>query len=203
MCCAIGSWAGFGEIGAWKPRNRWRSRHVIHSRKSHLAAVFVTPKADAVKASVLICHGIGETVDHWLGVQQLLAASGVASLVFDYSGFGRSSGFFHAERCVHDAVTAFTFLKRLTGPLPVSVLGFSLGSGIAAAMISRCRSIVWCSARHSHLCERPQSASGYLSFLSLQCRIFGTQERSALVLFRCSWFMVKKIVCSRWKWRKN
>jgi uncharacterized protein len=113
------------------------SRHVIHSGKNHLAAVFVTPKADAVKASVLICHGIGETVDHWLGVQQLLAASGVASLVFDYSGFGRSSGFFHAERCVHDAVTAFTFLKRLTGPLPVSVLGFSLGSGIAAAMISK------------------------------------------------------------------
>lgn len=113
------------------------SRLLIRSENNDLAAVFVTPKAGAAKASVLICHGIGETVDHWLGVQQLLATYGVASLVFDYSGFGRSSGFFHADRCERDAIAAFTFLQRLTEPLPISVLGFSLGSGIAAAMISK------------------------------------------------------------------
>jgi pimeloyl-ACP methyl ester carboxylesterase len=86
---------------------------------------------------LLICHGIGETVEHWLGVQQLLAADGVASLVFDYSGYGRSSGFFNAKQCEQDAVSAFVHLQKLTGPLPVSVLGFSLGSGIAAALTSR------------------------------------------------------------------
>lgn len=115
------------------------SRHVIRSEKNNLAAVFVTPKAEAAKASLLICHGIGETVDHWIGVQQLLASKGVASLVFDYSGFGRSGGFFNAERCVDDSVAAFAFLQGQTAPLPVSVLGFSLGSGMATAMVSRAR----------------------------------------------------------------
>jgi hypothetical protein len=96
------------------------SRHVIHSGKNVLDAVFVTRDANTVKASLLICHGIGETVEHWLGVQQLLAASGVASLVFDYSGFGRSSGFFNAKRCERDAVAALRdanpgleFIRRL------------------------------------------------------------------------------------------
>ena len=46
-----------------------------------LDAVLVTPDANGARASLLICHGIGETVEHWLAVQQLLAANGVASLV--------------------------------------------------------------------------------------------------------------------------
>jgi hypothetical protein len=113
------------------------SRQSIYSGNHVLDAVFVTPDANAVKAGLLICHGIGETVEHWFAVQQLLAAAGVASLVFDYSGYGRSSGFFNAHRCEQNAISAFTHLQLLISPLPVSVLGFSLGSGIAAAIVSK------------------------------------------------------------------
>ena len=102
-----------------------------------LDAVLVQPQSGAAQASVLICHGIGETVELWHPVQQLLAASGVASLVFDYAGYGRSSGFFHAGQAERDAVAAFHCLERLTTPLPVSVLGLSLGSGIATAIIGK------------------------------------------------------------------
>jgi hypothetical protein len=73
------------------------SRHAIQSGNHVLDAVLVKPESSIAQASVLICHGIGETVENWLGVQQLLAASGVASLVFDYSGYGRSSGFFNSR----------------------------------------------------------------------------------------------------------
>jgi len=124
-----------GRKGRVGPSKAIASRHAVQCGNYLLDAVFVTPDASAAKASVLICHGIGETVEHWLGVQQLLAANGVASLVFDYSGFGRSSGFFNAHRCEQNAVAAFTYLQRLTGTMPVSVLGFSLGSGIAAAIV--------------------------------------------------------------------
>ena len=124
-----------GRIGRNEPSRAIVSRQIIESGDHRLDAMFVTPEASAVKASLLICHGIGETVEHWLGVQQLLAANGVASLVFDYSGFGRSAGFFNARRCEENAVAAFTYLQGLTGAVPVSVLGFSLGSGIAAAIV--------------------------------------------------------------------
>jgi hypothetical protein len=112
------------------------SRHAIPSGANVLDAVLVQPDSKPAQASVLICHGIGETVRRWLVVQQLLAANGVASLVFDYSGYGRSTGSFNASQSERDAVAAFRCLERLTAPLPVSVLGFSLGSGIASAIVS-------------------------------------------------------------------
>jgi uncharacterized protein len=113
------------------------SRHAIPSGRHILDAVLVKPADGGTRASVLICHGIGETVEHWHSVQQLLAESGVASLVFDYAGYGRSSGFFSAKQAEKDAIAAFQFLEQLTAPLPVALLGLSLGSGIAAAIIDK------------------------------------------------------------------
>lgn len=112
------------------------SRHRIPSGENMLDAVFVTPAA-APRASLLLCHGIGETVTRWLSVQQLLATQGVATLVFDYAGYGRSKGDFTTPQAEQDAICAFLLLQALTEPLPVSLLGFSLGSGIAVAIIDK------------------------------------------------------------------
>jgi uncharacterized protein len=111
------------------------SRHAIQSGRNRLDAVLVRPESASARASVLICHGIGETVELWHDAQQLLAASGVASLVFDYSGYGRSGGFFTASQAEKDVVAAFHCLERLMNPLPVNLFGMSLGSGIAAAIV--------------------------------------------------------------------
>lgn len=113
------------------------SRHTIRSGRETLQAVLVEPQSAPARASVLICHGIGETVELWHGVQQLLAAEGVSSLVFDYAGYGRSSGFFTSRQAEQDATAAFHCIEQMTAPLPVSVLGLSLGSGIAAAILAR------------------------------------------------------------------
>ena len=113
------------------------SRRSIPSGKQVLDAVFVDPVEKPARAAVLLCHGIGETVDHWFGVQKLMAAQGVASLVFDYSGYGRSTGRIHWKQCEQDAIEAFNALKVLLPDTPTSILGFSLGSGIAAAVFDR------------------------------------------------------------------
>ena len=110
---------------------------LIPNGKNRLDVVFVHPEGAPAKAAVLILHGIGETVQRWFPVQQLLALNGVASLVVDYSGYGRSTGRVDWSQCEEDAVAAFEHLRGLAHPLSVSVLGFSLGSGIAAAMIHR------------------------------------------------------------------
>jgi pimeloyl-ACP methyl ester carboxylesterase len=110
------------------------SRHTIQSGRNLIDTVFVTPDTNEVRANLLLCHGIGETVEHWFVVQQLLASSGVATLVFNYSGFGRSTGLFSASQAEQDAIAAFHRLRELATPLPISILGLSLGSGIAAAI---------------------------------------------------------------------
>lgn len=129
-----------GRVKRFSPEDRSClkiSRHPISSGKQVLDAVFVVPTREPARAAVLLCHGIAETVDHWLGVQRLLAAQGVASLVFDYAGYGRSTGRVQWKQCEEDAMEAFRALKTLLPDTPVSILGFSLGSGIAAAVLDR------------------------------------------------------------------
>jgi uncharacterized protein len=123
------------------------SRHSIQSAQSVLDAVFVEPAAASAEAAILLCHGIGETVEQWFGVQQLLAANGVASLVFDYAGYGKSTGRPDWDQFELDAVAAFGALEKLAPQLPLSMLGFSLGSGVAVATIHQI------AARRLILCE--------------------------------------------------
>jgi hypothetical protein len=115
------------------------SRHRIQSGTNVLDAVYVQPVGQTSRTVVMVCHGIAETVDHWLPVQQLLAEHGATSMVFDYSGYGRSTGRIEAVQCERDAVAAFSYLQGLGGSDAVAVLGFSLGSGIAAAVTREIR----------------------------------------------------------------
>jgi len=138
-----------GRIGPISQRRRARkpwfasgaeaeeTRHTIPSRKNSLDASFVRPAHSPIRATVLVCHGIGETVEHWLPVQRLFASQGVASLVFDYSGYGRSTGWIGGPQCELDAIAALEYLRRLVPASAVSVLGYSMGSGIAAAIVGR------------------------------------------------------------------
>ena len=109
----------------------------LRSGANTLDARFATPIETPATAAVLVCHGIGETVEHWDATQRLLAQNGVASLVFNYSGYGRSTGWITPGNCEADALVAFEFLRQLTGPVPISILGYSLGSGVATAIASR------------------------------------------------------------------
>ena len=73
--------------------------HILPSGPNLLDVRFVTPVEVPVTAGILICHGIGETVTHWDAAQRLLAESGVASLVFNYSGYGKSTGWTTPQQC--------------------------------------------------------------------------------------------------------
>jgi len=124
------------------------SKRKIPSGNQILDAVFVSPAGERTRAALLICHGIGETVDHWGAVQTLLAAHGVASLVFDYAGYGGSTGIVDWEQCEEDSIAAFGALKSVVPGLPIGILGFSMGSGIAAAVLDRIapQNLILCSA---------------------------------------------------------
>jgi alpha-beta hydrolase superfamily lysophospholipase len=111
-------------------------RLTISSGANRLDAIFVEPTESPARAALLLCHGIGETVEHWFPVQQLFAANGVSTLLFDYSGYGRSTGRPSAAQYDLDALSAFQTMRRLTEPLPSAILGFSLGSGPAAAIVN-------------------------------------------------------------------
>ncbi|MGC2618429.1 MAG: alpha/beta fold hydrolase [Acidobacteriaceae bacterium] len=153
------------------------ARHVIPCGEFTLHAVFVAPRDAPARAAILICHGIGETVDHWAAAQAFLAERGVATLVFDYSGYGRSTGAIAWTRCEQNAVSAYEFLKALVAGVPISLLGFSMGSGIAAAIAARVQPVhlILCSAFTSF--RDAACALGLPRFLASSLpRIWSAQE---------------------------
>lgn len=114
------------------PKNESREEFFFASGGRRLAGVLVA--VDEGVPVILICHGIGETVEHWSGVQAWFRDHGVGTMVFNYSGYGASSGKIRSEHCDEDLMSAYAELRRRIGPdVPVFVLGFSLGSGIAAS----------------------------------------------------------------------
>src|SRR5690348_9682912 len=66
-------------------------RLTLASGDRTLDAVLVRAPADTAPA-LLIFHGTAEAVSFWADTQALLYRHGVTSMVFDYSGFGRSTG---------------------------------------------------------------------------------------------------------------
>ncbi|WP_240745782.1 alpha/beta hydrolase [Cupriavidus oxalaticus] len=112
----------------------WSSMPVRHttfaSGDRELHARFV-PAARHDAPALMVCHGDNETLADWLPVQALLAESGIASFVFDYSGYGRSSGRPSVRHLRQDAMTAY---RQFVAAAPAAsrrvVLGHSLGSGI-------------------------------------------------------------------------
>lgn len=108
-------------------------RLVLRSGGRRLSAVYVSAGNDA--PAILICHGIGEMVEYWGRVQEVLQQMGVSSLVFNYSGYGESSGTITAAHCDEDTIAACRALVD-RGHRSIVLLGFSLGSGISCAAAS-------------------------------------------------------------------
>ncbi len=106
-------------------------RLVIASGSRRLSAVYVSAGDDS--PAVLICHGIGELVEYWGKVQDLLRGMGVSSLVFNYSGYGSSSGGVSVAHCEEDTRSAYRELVE-RGHQSIVVLGFSLGTGVGCAV---------------------------------------------------------------------
>ena len=102
-----------------------------------LDAVLVRAAADTSPA-LLIFHGTAEAVSYWADTQALLYRHGVTSMVFDYSGFGRSSGRPSAANLEQDADAAYAeFVRRVGTRARPYVLGYSLGTGVVFDAVGR------------------------------------------------------------------
>ena len=109
----------------------------ITSGDRTLDAILVRAESDTAPA-LLIFHGTAEAVSYWADMQALLRRHGITSLVFDYSGFGRSTGKPTAEHVEEDADSAYAEFVRRIGPnARPHVLGYSLGTGVVFDAVQR------------------------------------------------------------------
>jgi len=84
--------------------------------------------------TVLFCHGNGGNISTCLEAARLINSMGLNVLLFDYRGYGRSTGSPSEEGTYRDAAAAWDYLVRVRGVRPETIVvwGKSLGGAVAA-----------------------------------------------------------------------
>ncbi len=83
------------------------------------------------RAIVLYCHGNGQTLGDLADIGQLLSFLPVDVFVFDYRGYGRSSGTPSEEGLRRDARATFDHISKRRRGLSIIAMGRSLGGAVA------------------------------------------------------------------------
>lgn len=90
-------------------------------------------KADSSKGLIFYLHGNGGAINSWGEVAKTYNDMGYDAFILDYRGYGKSEGSIHSEQELFDDIeTAYLDLKNLYTEKKIIVLGYSLGTGLAA-----------------------------------------------------------------------
>lgn len=101
---------------------------------------FLHSRRDATSGTVLYCHGNGGNLTNVREVAENLAERGLAVLIYDYRGYGRSEGSTPIESELYaDADAAYDYLtkNRNVKPENLAIYGLSLGTTAATDLASR------------------------------------------------------------------
>lgn len=95
-------------------------------------------RAEHPIASALYCHGNTGNLSNTAHVMPYLLDAGINVLLFDYRGFGRSSGSPSLSGIIDDGVTAARLHEKIRPKhVPSLLYGYSLGGAIAGQIIRR------------------------------------------------------------------
>jgi len=91
--------------------------------------------------TVLFCHGNAGNMGHRLDSINFFNELGLSCFIFDYRGYGKSSGKPTEQGTYLDAAAAYKWLtdERKTDPANVIIFGRSLGASVAAHLASRAK----------------------------------------------------------------
>ena len=94
---------------------------------------------DAPRGAVLVCHGNAGSIADRLDIARFLHAHSMDVLLFDYRGYGTSTGSPNGPGVARDADAAFDWLRARLGAARVPILawGESLGGAVAAELATR------------------------------------------------------------------
>lgn len=94
---------------------------------------------------VLLSHGQGR-MNYHVGLAKCAIASGMSAFIYEYRGFGMSSGSPSTGGMMQDGLTAYDYLVNKLGYKPEQIIdmGSSLGTGVAAnlALERKCAAVV-------------------------------------------------------------
>lgn len=105
----------------------------ISAHKTAPTQVFAHTQPSTPKGAILFFHGNAGSIDSWGRYGEFFASLGYDFFVFDYRGFGKSSGAISGESELYgDANLMFEAVQKRFAKDKITLLGYSIGSGISA-----------------------------------------------------------------------
>jgi hypothetical protein len=94
-------------------------------------------KSDSSRGLIFYLHGNGGSVASWGRVAKTYTDLHYDVFFIDYRGYGKSGGAIHSQsQLFQDNQTAYDFLKTKYAEEKIIVLGYSIGTGLAARLAS-------------------------------------------------------------------
>jgi fermentation-respiration switch protein FrsA (DUF1100 family) len=102
-----------------------------------LAAWYIP--AENARYTVLFCHGNAGNISHRLDTLDVFNKLGLNCLIFDYRGYGQSTGSPTEEGTIQDGLAARQWLldNKQVAPADIILFGRSLGGAVAARIAAR------------------------------------------------------------------
>lgn len=94
---------------------------------------------EGARGTVLFSHGSGRNISGYLDDVALYRELGLSVLLYDYGGYGQSSGKASEQRCYDDARAMWDYLTRVRN-IPqqeIILAGSSMGGGVTAELATR------------------------------------------------------------------
>jgi pimeloyl-ACP methyl ester carboxylesterase len=120
----------------------------FHNQDVKLAGSLLLPRSEVPVPAVVFVHGAGrQTRESYREVGDYFASQGIAALIYDKRGTGKSGGAYESfepyENLVNDALSAVAFLKqrREIAESRIGIWRLSQGAYIGAAAASRSKDI--------------------------------------------------------------
>jgi len=112
---------------------QYQDWNLVSSDQAKIHAWSIPPRQG--KLWVLHCHGNGGNISHRLEQARRLHDEGLGVVLFDYRGYGRSSGkLWREEQLLGDAQVVYNHLQQAVEGVQIILHGESLGGGVAAAL---------------------------------------------------------------------
>lgn len=101
-----------------------------------LMGKIILPNVEHPVPGAILCHGLGASYQDVEPSARIMASQGIASLIFDFHGHGRSGGVFNGNM-VEDVIDAWHFLSSFpeVDKKRIALIGHSMGS-VAAILAS-------------------------------------------------------------------
>lgn len=87
--------------------------------------------------TILYCHGNAGKLSLWDNIVSLIASQNLNMFIFDYRGFGKSTGTATIKTTMEDGIEAYKYVRKTVEPENIILWGESYGGAVALNIASK------------------------------------------------------------------